>query len=74
MVFRLDGCSFDYSHTWSKSGFSILVKAFGYIKRVVKSDLFFGKRPCLHHTCATLNEQPSNIKTMSAMVMIASAV
>ena len=22
MVFRLDGCSFDYAHTWSKSGFS----------------------------------------------------
>ena len=26
---------------------------------------FFGKRPCLHHTCATWNEQPSNIKTMA---------
>ena len=25
---------------------------------------FSEKRPCLHHTCATLNEQPSNIKTM----------
>ena len=24
----------------------------------------FGKRPCLHHTCAMLNEQTSNIKTM----------
>ena len=23
MVFRLDGCSFDYAHSWSKSGFSI---------------------------------------------------
>ena len=23
MVLRLDGCSFDYAHTWSKSGFSI---------------------------------------------------
>ena len=26
--------------------------------------IFFGKRPCLHHTCTTWNEQPSNIKTM----------
>ena len=25
---------------------------------------FFEKRPCLHHTCATCNEQPSNIKAM----------
>ena len=23
LVLRLDGCSFDYAHTWSKSGFSI---------------------------------------------------
>ena len=34
-----------------------MLKAFGYIERV-------GKRPCLHHTCATWNEQPSYIKTM----------
>ena len=41
-----------------------LLKAFGYIERVIKSDFFFEKRPCLHHTCAMLNEQPSSIKTM----------
>ena len=41
-----------------------MLKAFGYIERVVKSDFFFGKRPCFHHSCATWNEQPSNIKTM----------
>ena len=28
------------------------------------SIFLFEKRPCLHHTCATGNEQPSNIKTM----------
>ena len=39
----LDGCSFDYAHTWSKSGFSNLLKAFGYIERVVKSDIFSEK-------------------------------
>ena len=26
MVFRLDGRSFDYAHTWSKSGFSICLR------------------------------------------------
>ena len=41
-----------------------MLKAFGYIERVVKSDFFFGKRPCFHHSCATWNEQTSNIKTM----------
>ena len=25
-----------------------MVKAFGYIERVIKSDFFFGKRPCLN--------------------------
>ena len=24
MVFRLDGCSFDYAHTWSKSAFQFV--------------------------------------------------
>ena len=31
---------------------------------------FFEKRPCLHHTCATGNEQPSNIKTMIKLRLI----
>ena len=29
--------------------------------------LLFGKRPCLHHTCATWNEQPASIKTMKLL-------
>ena len=39
-----------------------LVKAFGYSVNGIK--FFFVKRPCLHLTCATRNEQPCNIKTM----------
>ena len=35
-----------------------LLKAFVYIERVVKSDLF-RKRPILLHTCATCSELPS---------------
>ena len=30
-----------------------LLKAFGYIERVVKPDLFFGNRPYFDHSCAT---------------------
>ena len=41
-------------------------QAFGYMERVVKFDFFSRKRPTLHHTCAKLNEQPSNIKTMAS--------
>ena len=40
VFFRLDGCSFYYAHIWCKSGISDLLKAFGYIKTVVKSDFF----------------------------------
>ena len=52
MVFILDGCSFDYAHTWSKSGFSI------YWRHLVTSKessnpIFFGKEPILLHTCTT---------------------
>ena len=43
MVFKLHGYSLYYAHTWSKSGISVCLKAFGYIERVVKSDFFSEK-------------------------------
>ena len=43
MVFILDGSSEHGAHVWSKSGIFYLLKAFGYIKRVVKSDFLIGK-------------------------------
>ena len=71
MVSILDGCSFHYAHTWSKSDMSI------YWRHVVTSkessnSIFFEKSPCLHHTCATWNEQPSNIKTMVTTLFFSS--
>ena len=42
-----------------------LIKAFGYIERVVKSDSFFGKYILSHYACATCSEQSSYIKTMA---------
>ena len=41
-----------------------LLKAFGYIERVVKSEEKNRKRPISHHTCATCSELPSDISTM----------
>ena len=42
-----------------------LLKAFDYIERIVKFDFFSEKkRPCVHHACATWDEQPSSIETM----------
>ena len=64
MVFILDGCSFHYAHTWSKSGISICWRHLVTSKESTNPIFFFGKRPCFHHSCATWNEQPSNIKTM----------
>ena len=40
-----------------------LLKAFGYIERVVKSDLF-RKLTTLHLTCVTCSELPSYVITM----------
>ena len=63
MVLLLDCNSDKCAHVWSNlcylHGFYIR----WLIERVVKSDFIFGKIPCFHHSCATLNEQPSNIKT-----------
>ena len=46
-----------------------MLKAFGYIERVVKSD-FFRIRPILHHSCATCPELPSYISTMKLPFLI----
>ena len=62
MVFIIDGCSFHYAHTWSKSDISICWRHLVTSKESLNS-IFFEKRPCLHHTCATWNEQPSIINT-----------
>ena len=40
-----------------------------WLHRKSHQPVFFGKGPCLYHTCATLNEQPTNIKTMYACKM-----
>ena len=41
-----------------------LLKAFGYIERVLKSE-FFSERPNLHHiSCATCSALPAYISTM----------
>ena len=63
VVFIIDGCSFHFAHTWSKSGISVCWRHLVTSKESSNPILFFGKRPCLHHTCATWNEQQSNIKT-----------
>ena len=47
-----------------------LLKAFGYIERVVNSD-FIRKLPILHHGCATCVELPSYIYTMVAPHLVA---
>ena len=64
VVFIIDGCSFHYAHTWSKSGISICWRHLVTSKVSSNSIFFFEKRPWLHHTCATWNEQQCNIKTM----------
>ena len=64
MVFIIDGCSFLYAHTWSKSGIPICWRHLVTSKESSNPIFFLGKRPCFHHSCATWNEQTSNIKTM----------
>ena len=45
-------------------------QAFRFVKGILlyqksrQIRFFFGKRPCFHLSCATWNEQPSNMKTM----------
>ena len=45
-----------------------LLKAFGYIERIVKSEKIKRKRPILHYTCAICSEMPSYISTMICTV------
>ena len=47
-----------------------LMKVFGYIERVVKSDFFFEKYLLLNQVCATCSEQPSYIKTMAEDLLV----
>ena len=61
MVLILNGSSEHSAHMWSKSGIIYLLKAFGYIERVVKSDFFFRKRSLLLYMCATCSDLPSYI-------------
>ena len=61
MVFIIDGCSFHSAHTWSESGISICWRHLVTSKES-SSPIFFRKRPCFNHKCATWNEQPSNLK------------
>ena len=63
MVFILDGCSFHYAHTWSNETFRF-VEGIWLHRKNLQIRFFFGKRPCFHHSYATWNEQPSNIKAM----------
>ena len=53
------------AHIWCKSGISICWRHLVTSKESSNPIFFFGRRPCLHHTCATWDEQPSNIKTMT---------
>ena len=64
MVFILDGCSFYYTHTWSKSGISIWWRHLAISKEWSNPIFFLGKYLFLHHACTSCSEQPSNIKTM----------
>ena len=64
MVFIFDGCSFHYVHIFD------LLKASGYIERVVKSDFFFRKKDLVFIIRATLNEQPSYTKTMALLMVV----
>ena len=63
-----DGCSFHYTHTWSKSDISICWRHLVTSKESSNPIFFSEKRPCLHHTWATWNEQPSNMKTMRTIL------
>ena len=62
MVLILDGSTEHKQHIiWSKSD---ILKAIGYIERVVKSEIFFRKRSILLHTCATCSELQFYISTV----------
>ena len=60
MVLELDGNLEHGAHIW----YFDLLKAFGYIERVVKPTFFLQKRPILLYMCATCPELPSYISTI----------
>ena len=45
-----------------------MLKAFGYIERVVKSEKKNWERSILHHTCATRSKPPPYIRTMTITI------
>ena len=48
--FKIDGCSFHYAHTWSKSGILICWRHLVTLKESLNLISFYWKRPTLHHT------------------------
>ena len=64
MVFVLDGYSFDYAHTWSKSGISICWRHLVTSKDSSNPIFFYRKSPLLLHTWATCFELQSNMSTI----------
>ena len=60
-----DGCSFHYTHTWSKSDISICWRHLVTSKESSNPILFLWKCLFLHHACATWAEQLCYIKIMT---------
>ena len=56
MVAHFTMCTHGVNHTFR------FVEGIWLHRKRNKIRFFFEKWPCLHHTCATWNEQPSNIK------------
>ena len=66
MVFIIDGSHFTMRTHGGNQVFRF-VKGI-WLHRKSHQIRFFSKRPSLHHTCKTWNEQPSYIKTMPKIV------
>ena len=62
MVFILDGCSFHYAHTWSKTGFSICWRNLVTSKES-SNPIFFSRKNTLFSSFVRI-VKPSNITTM----------
>ena len=69
MVFILDGFPFFYGHIWRHFD---LVKAFGYIERVVKSEKKSGLTYVTSYESNNYNELPSYISTIGYMALYCS--
>ena len=66
MVDYSNMCTYWVTQKYGVTGHLDLLKACGYIEKVVKSVIFFGNKNILHHTCATCSELPTHISTMCA--------